>query len=128
MSLIDKTYSDQEYKDAKVSAPIEFWDKPNSLRTGGCGAGKFGDLLVPDTLWGLPVTGICQIHDHQYGVGKTEEDRAEADRTLRNNLFRWIEYQHCCWFLAFLRRRRAVTYYAAVRMFGGPAFWNSKNG
>ena len=121
-------YKDVEYLEADVHAPDAFWSTPNADRSGGCGAGKFGDIFIPDTLWGLAVNGLCQIHDFQYGAGVSEDDRAAADRTLRNNLFRWIEYATSNRTLRWLRKRRAIKYYKAVRMFGGPAFWNDKQG
>jgi hypothetical protein len=117
---------DSDYKRAKIFAPKSWWDNP-SKRTGGCGAGKLGDLFIPDTLWGLNVTFACSIHDMMYSMGLTEAARSEADRTLRNNLLRWIDYKTDSSVLKWLRNRRAVKYYMAVRMFGGSAFWNSKN-
>jgi hypothetical protein len=118
--------SDLPYRLADIFAPESFWAIPVP-RPGGCGAGKFGDLLVPDTLWGLRVTFMCKIHDHMYEIGTTEEDRESADRTLRNNLMRWVAHQNSNGLLQWLRMRRAVKYYHAVRMFGGPAFWNNKH-
>jgi hypothetical protein len=120
------TLDDGQYRRASIFAPESFWNLP-SPRPGGCGAGKFGDLLVPDTLWGLKVTFMCKIHDHMYGTGQTEADREMADRVLRNNLMRWIANKDSNGLLQWLRMRRAVKYYHAVRMFGGPAFWNNKH-
>ena len=118
---------DYQYKEAHVHAAKEFWETDEYLRPGGCGAGKTGDLLVPDSLWGLNVTMICKIHDWDYAHGKTEEDREKADRTFRNNLMRWANYKTKFYLLKWLRLRRATTYYKAVRMFGGPSFWNTKH-
>jgi hypothetical protein len=121
------TPGDGKYTAAEIFAPDEFWNLPARERTGGCGAGKFGDLLVPDTLWGLKVTFFCKIHDFMYSTGLTEQDREMADRVLRNNLMRWIAYKTNNSLLSWLRMRRAAKYFGAVRMFGGPAFWNSKH-
>jgi hypothetical protein len=120
------TLNDKKYIVANVFAPESFWNL-TSPRPGGCGAGKFGDLLVPDALWGLNVTFLCKIHDHMYSTGETELDREKADRVLRNNLMRWISHETNNGLLSWLRMRRAAKYYLAVRMFGGPAFWNSKH-
>jgi len=117
--------TDDDYKAAGVFAPASFWAK--TVRPGGCGAGKLGDLLIPDSLWGLNVTFMCKIHDHMYGTGLTEEDREKADRVFRNNLMRWVAYKSKSGVLKWLRMRRAVKYYSAVRMFGGPPFWNNKH-
>lgn len=119
--------SDAKYKRADVFAPASFWAIPYGKRPGGCGAGKFGDLLVPDSLWGLNITFMCKIHDHMYSIGASEEDREVADRTFRNNLMRWVSRETDSSVLRWLRMRRAVKYYHAVRMFGGPAFWNDKH-
>ena len=116
--------SDVVYKEAQIYAPTSFWSIPPDLRLGGCGAGKLGDILIPDTLWGLNVTLMCKIHDHMYSIGITEEDRSDADRTLRNNLMKWVDYNTNSYVLKWLRTRRAEKYYLAVRIFGGPAFWN----
>jgi len=118
--------SDGTYRDANVYAPTSFWAICPKLRYGGCGAGKLGDLLIPDTIWGLNVSFLCKIHDHMYERGTTEEDRESADRTLRNNLMRWIDYRTDSYILKWLRTRRAIKYYKAVRVFGGPAFWDKQ--
>ena len=118
---------DRDYMRASIFAPDRWWDLSPDKRFGGCGAGKLGDLFIPDSLWGLNVTFICSIHDMMYSQGRTEEDREEADRTFRNNLFRWIDWSTDSYVLKWLRMRRAVKYYLAVRMFGGPAFWNKNN-
>ena len=118
---------DVDYKAAHIFAPDTFWLLTNKERVGGCGAGKLGDLLIPDSLWGLNVTFMCKIHDYMYAQGKTEEEREVADRTFRNNLMRWVSFSTDSSFISWLRMRRAVKYYNAVRMFGGPAFWNGKH-
>lgn len=66
------------------------------------------------------------------------EDKEESDRALLNNIVRVINhrfdtsgkfYRRSGYGLLLKKRRlaRAMTYYAAVRDFGGPAFWNNKN-
>jgi len=123
---------------AELFAPEEYWEIPEALRnlnSSACGAGDgLGDALVPDSIWGLPVTEACRIHDFMYSQGRTEKDRREADRVLLNNLVRLIEAarDHSrvpIWrdVVASLRRYRAMTYYNAVRDFGGVAFWKGKN-
>jgi hypothetical protein len=120
---------DQEYFNAKLSAPNEFWNANVSTRykiCGGCGAGKLGDMLIPDTLWGLNVTFCCKIHDWRYHYGSTIEDKNSADREFLNNLLRWIDHKTDSKVLRYFRHARALKYYEAVQMFGGPAFWNGK--
>jgi hypothetical protein len=95
----------------------------------GCGTKGFGGLFVPDTMWGLNITECCNIHDWMYEKGETDKEKQEADRVFLNNLLRTIEAEEGwkAWLLAGVRRRRALKYYEAVRVFGGPAFWNGKN-
>lgn len=95
--------------------------------TNGCGPGGWQIDLVPDTLWGLDITAACNIHDYMYHVGEDIADKKEADRVFLNNMLRLIDAQTKCRWLKRLRRSRAETYYFAVDIFGGPAFWAGKN-
>jgi len=112
---------------ARIYAPEPFWAVDIDDRHGGCGPGRLGDLFIPDTMYGLRITSICKIHDWMYMVGETEEDREVADRVFLNNLVRWINYKTSFLPLRWLRLIRARSYYTAVRYFGGPAYWNTKN-
>jgi hypothetical protein len=113
----------------KLYAPGLYWALSPEGKAdicNGCGTKGF-TWLVPDSMYGLDISEACNIHDFMYVVGVDEEDRAEADRVFKNNLFRIIEAKSKWAIIKILRRRRAVTYYQAVRMFGGPPFWNGKN-
>lgn len=92
----------------------------------GCGTKGLGGLITPDTLYGLSINAACDIHDWMYVFGRTIADKEEADRVFLNNMLRIIEAKSGL-LLRWLRRRRAMTYYSAVRDFGGPAFWAGKN-
>ena len=121
---------------AKNSGPVELY-APSGYITAtaavrdsvcnGCGTAGLGDFLVPDTIWGLSVREACRIHDWMYVFGETIADKDEADRVFLNNMLRLIQARNSCRLLTGLRRVRARTYYRAVRMFGGPAFWRGKN-
>lgn len=93
----------------------------------GCGPGGWKVDLVPDTIWGLDIAAVCDIHDWMYAAGTTLADKEEADRVFLNNILRLIDLGSSCWLLRRLRRRRARIYYEAVQHFGGPAFWAGKN-
>jgi hypothetical protein len=113
-------------------APPSYWALTEKqlkelIGTGGCGPGKFGDYLVPDTWWGLNIKMVCTIHDYMYKIGETVEDKAEADRVFLNNMLRLIDAQGSMWLIRRLRTSRAMKYYNAVRDFGGPSFWKWKN-
>lgn len=113
----------------EIFAPDDFWDASQEERDvicNGCGSSQAKFDFVPDTIYGLSVKLACHIHDWMYYHAEaSEEARYEADRVLRNNLFRIIE-NHGGW-LRLLRRRRVWKYYRSVRMFGGAAFWANKN-
>lgn len=116
----------------KLWAPAEYWsltdEQVNGLvGAGGCGPGRFGDYLVPDTLWGLKVASACRIHDFCYHIGSCIEDKEQADRGFLNNMIRIILAKTKWSLLKRLRIRRARTYYWFVHECGGPAFWHGKN-
>ena len=91
----------------------------------GCGAANSKFDFVPDTIYGLKICAVCDRHDWMYHKGKDIYDKEEADRVFLNNLLRLIE-SGSRW-LKPLRRRRALKYYEAVVVFGGPAYWRGKN-
>ena len=112
----------------EMYAPEGYWKASLNEREAicnGCGTAGWKGKLVPDSIWGLSVVVACHIHDWMYHFGSTENDRKEADRVFLNNMLRIIN-QKGGW-LASLRRYRAMTYYNAVRNYGGPAFWANKN-
>lgn len=92
----------------------------------GCGSSKAKFDFVPDSIYGLKIKAACDRHDWMYHVGATIEDKEEADRTFLNNCLRLIEARSNR-FIKPLRRRRALKYYEAVVVFGGPAYWKGKN-
>lgn len=90
----------------------------------GCGQkGKFD--FVPDTVYGMSIAEACNIHDWMYELGKTETDRQEADLAFLNNMLRLVSAKGG--WLKWLRDRRVLKYYEAVRELGGPAYWDPKN-
>jgi len=92
----------------------------------GCGAANAKFDFVPDTIYGLCITPACNIHDWMYDeAGPDIVFKREADRVFLNNILRIIEDKGG--FLKFLRRRRALKYYLAVKYLGGLAFWKDKN-
>ena len=93
----------------------------------GCGPGGWLTDLVPDTIYGLDISAACNIHDWMYAEGETIEDKQLADRVFLNNLVRIINHETRWAWLRWLRRRRALKYYLAVKNFGGPFFWTDKN-
>ena len=99
--------------------------------SGGCGPGKIGDYLVPDTIWGLNIKPACYIHDCRYSIieainGTHETKRNmkySADKELFDNIDKII-YLKSNWIMRLIRRRVALVYFDAVD-FGGEAFVSS---
>ncbi len=113
----------------KLFAPADYWKlspKAKAEICNGCGPKGLGGFLVPNTLWGLPIVEACNIHDFMWSIAKTIEEKNEADRVFLNNMIRIINARSGI-LLRGLRRYRAMSYYSAVKDFGGPAFWSGKN-
>jgi hypothetical protein len=112
-----------------LSAPVSYWSatcETRRLNCNGCGTGGWKGTLVPDTVYGLPITEACNIHDWMYAEGVTADDKGEADSLFLHNLLALVESAakaslFARW-IAPLRRRRALKYYEAVSLAGGPAF------
>lgn len=102
--------------------PVNFVKK----KCNGCGTG-WNAKLVPNTIYFLNIKNACCIHDYMYEVGKTQEDKEEADRVFLNNMLRIIEAKKTWYYPHHLARTRALTYYATVVNFGSTAFWEGKN-
>lgn len=90
----------------------------------GIGASSGLSRLVPDTIWGIYVGIVGDIHDYSYWLGGgTDKDRETADAVFYRNLLAIIEAHGGL--LAPLRRWRARKYYLALRV-GGWAHFNFK--
>ncbi len=115
---------------AQLYAPEQYWRLSPEVRkqmVNGCGTAGWKGKLVPDSLLGLDIKPACNIHDYQYRTGETIEEKQAADRVFINNLLRLIEAAGGPFWLQSARRVLARRYYNAVDIFGGPAFWKSKN-
>ncbi len=115
---------------AKLFAPAEYWQLTDAQRAeicNGCGTKGIVGAMVPDKIYGLRITDACNIHDFQYSIGETIDDKESADRAFLNNLLRLIDAGTDNPWLTRMRVRRAKIYYRAVAELGGPAFWAGKN-
>lgn len=118
--------------DNTLYAPDSYQQALPSVREqviNGCGPGGWKVDLIPDTVYGLSIKEACNIHDWMYAVGRTIQDKEEADRIFLNNTLRLINRKGGILgrLLRHPRRVRAYEYYTAVKCFGGPAFWSGKN-
>ena len=92
---------------------------------GAGAAGEWISSFIPNTMYGLDVEEVFNIHDYDYFIGRTRADKQIADRRMLTNLFRVINSE-TGWVgvgLGFLRRRRALKYYEAVLLQGDDAFF-----
>lgn len=84
-----------------------------------CGPGRIGNWFVPDSPLGMKLRMVCNAHDRCY-ANIDGPDRLECD-------WRFLEHMLVIVRRYGPRRRRmmfwvAVSYYTAVRVFGGRAF------
>ena len=111
----------------KLLAPQSYWDASEEeldKYTGGCGPGKLGDYLVPDTMLGESVFLACQIHDWMYYVGTTLEDKKWSDLLFLLNMTILIDDGEL---LDVARLRTVMTYYEAVSYCGEEAFEDDRD-
>ena len=128
LATINDTISTQYYKDYWISAPKSFWQADQELEdaiAGGCGPGGAGDMLVPDTLWGLNVKAACKVHDWTFAVWNDVVGFNLANDLFKDNLMRIIAQHGGYKWLQFLRRRRAIKYYKAVHHLGWSLYLDS---
>lgn len=75
-------------------APISYWEATEEqilARTGGCGPGKFGDSLVPDSALGESLFLSCQIHDWMWADCKDKYDKKVTDRIFLLNMVEQVD-------------------------------------
>lgn len=105
----------------RLLAPIEYFSLPQStIDTFKCGPsnGTWKEKIVPETIYGLPVTAACGPHDYMYIVGYTDDDKIIADAVFGFNLLLIIQQTTDNKLLAWARRRRAYKYIDAVMALG----------
>lgn len=88
----------------------------------GCGAkGAWYNFLIPGKIF----KEACNIHDFDYLIGKTEEDKRKADRRFIQNLKRIVDKTENR-ALKKYRLVKAKGFFKAVKDFGDEAFWANK--
>lgn len=91
---------------------------------GAGAAGQWISSIIPNTMYGLDCTEAFNIHDYDYQVGASREDKERADRNLLINLLMLIN--HKGGLLMLPRQWRAMKYYEAVQLLGDEAFFKGK--
>ena len=106
--------------------PKEVWERleDKTIEKNGCGSG-WSAGLIPDVIFGLDFTMPCAVHDEMYFLGRSVEDKHEADRVFLNNMLRMVEQRP--WYLQGYGKWVAKRYYEAVVLFGASAYWDGKN-
>jgi len=111
-----------------LAAPTSFWGflgQDTSAAVNGCGPGGTGDFLVPDTAYGLSLKPACKIHDWMYTIFNSETGFKLANQIFLDNMHRINNATtKNCW-LRWLRRRRILKYYLAVKDFGRLFFYDA---
>lgn len=111
----------------ELYAPKEYWHLSKEERTAICnGCGSKDGIKVPDTMYGMCVLDICNIHDYMYHIAQTLADKLFADAIFRMNLSIKIDDYSSNGFMRMLRHMRAGKYYSAVAQYGDSAFWVNK--
>ena len=132
-----------EYEGIKLFAPAEFWDKFDYFisNCNGCGNDSSKSVtnffgINTNSILGCNVRIACAIHDYCYhepehtGRHGSIEHKMQADRIFLNNLLRIIEEygrERKPWRITqWTRRKIAYGYFAAVKKFGGPSYWDEQ--
>ena len=109
------------YHTYSLRAPSGFleWVKNNDC---GCGPGKFGNRIVPNSILGISIKEACCIHDMMYRMCNNENEKILADLELFGNGVRIINQKSKNKFTSFLRAIIISWYFLAVFYGGGSAF------
>ncbi len=113
-----------------LAAPESFWyylgfGKNLGEVINGCGPGGIGDLLIPDRVYGLNIKPACEIHDWMYTIYNDEFGFEIANQIFLDNMIRINNAATKNRLLKYLRTRRILKYYRAVRYFGRLFFYDA---
>jgi hypothetical protein len=125
----------KELEDIPLLMPRILADNwPRSLRLAEfpnfCGAGDgFGELVVPETFYGLSMRHVCFIHDITHSLfDPTREHWHLSNQIMLLNALNTIRTRTCFKIVRFLRNRRAMLYYDAVETEFGFACFTRRPG
>lgn len=118
-----------DYSNLDLIAPDSFWKtlkEEVDKCQGGCGPGKKGDYLVPDKIFGISITEACRIHDWEYYIGETKEDKRNADFNFLLNMLD-INYKRSKnRILRMIRDHIIFNYFLSVYYCGDHSFFKNK--
>jgi hypothetical protein len=115
---------------------LDATDQEKKDYANGCGGGwkskphlyqrifyKFLNKAIPDTIWGLNITEICNWHDFDFTfLEKTEENFIQANKDFYHNLKKKIN-DESVWFLRKVRLKRAKKMDFLVNLLGREWFF-----
>ena len=115
----------QAYVEYELESCKEFQDSSSKIiRDNWNGIGREGawyNGLIPNTVYGLDISLTTADHDLAYALLRHLVDKKLADDRFYRNMCKLID-KESHWSLKWLRKRRALKYYLAVRYFGFSAF------
>ena len=105
-----------------VTADLHFLKR----KCNGCGVANAWFDYVPDRFIGTNVRHACFIHDWEYYLGLTLEDKKKADDNFKANLRILIELDTTNRVLIKVKYTLACVYYLGVKHFGHKSFLKGK--
>lgn len=94
---------------------------PSDYKGNGCGSG-WTATIVPDSLGGIDISEACNIHDYDYEVGGTQEDKERADFNFLINMIIIIQRDDTWYTNEGVALKWAMQYYLAVYRYGYKKF------
>jgi len=102
-----------------LDAPVDSDICLNFGEANGCGAK--GGWPIFHTMYLLDIEVACYLHDIAWAVAETKEDVYRANKAFEQNLYKIID-ANSNRLMNFLRRRRALKYYIAVKYMGTQSY------
>lgn len=97
-------------------------DEEINAKTGGCGPGNYGDYFVPDTILWVSIREACVIHDWQYSLAESFEDKKNADMNFLINMLNINYNRSKNKIMRRIRDQIIFKYFIAVYYYGDPFF------
>jgi len=108
-----------------LNYPVWFWDlheETLNCYINGCGPEGWKEKIVPDAILGVDISQACAIHDVEYGIGQSIDQKDLADKRFLDNMLTLIERGSSNNLMRWIRNNRAMTYYNAVSIAGSSYF------
>lgn len=114
-----------DFENLNLIAPDSFWELTKEeikKYTNGCGPKKLnGYRLIPDKIWFVSIEEACRIHDWEYYMAESCEDKRKADCNFLLNLLEITDKRSKTKLTRWFRDHMAFRYFIAV-YYGGDLF------